>query len=198
MSDVMNRLLTRMPRQRTGASPPLPPGIRVRRDRDLSTCARLVRRAFFEGQFPGQHDEDPRLWLADPDVLEAWVGERDGEVVAHVAISRLELDPLSALRWRESTGHVPSDLLAVSRLFVRPRFRGQGIAASLIEVACDEILARGKVPVYEVVTTSSLAPSYSRDHGWRLRSSEPIRDKRKELWIHRFEAGWTHHETPED
>ena len=193
MSDVMNRLLTRMPHQRS-RSEELPPGIRPRRDRDLSTCARLVRRAFFEGQFPGQHDEEPRLWLADHDVLDAWVTERDGEVVAHVAISRLDLDPLSALRWRESTGHVPSDLIAVSRLFVRPRFRGQGVAASLIEVACDEIRARGKVPVYEVVTTSSLAPSYSRDHGWRLRSSEPLRDQHKTLWIHRFEAGWTHHD----
>ena len=193
MSDVMNRLLTRMPHQRS-RSEELPPGIRPRRDRDLSTCARLVRRAFFEGQFPGQHDEEPRFWLADHDVLDAWVAERDGEIVAHVASSRLDLDPLSALRWRESTGHVPSDLIAVSRLFVRPRFRGQGIAASLIEVACDEIRARGKVPVYEVVTTSSLAPSYSRDHGWRLRSSEPLRDQHKTLWIHRFEAGWTHHD----
>jgi predicted N-acetyltransferase YhbS len=127
-------------------------------------------------------------------VLGAWVAEREGEVVAHVAISRLDLDALSALRWRESTGHVPADLIAVSRLFVRPSFRGQGIAGSLIEVACEEIRDRGKVPVYEVVTTSSLAPSYSRDHGWRLRSSEPLRDKHKELWIHRFEAGWTHHD----
>jgi predicted N-acetyltransferase YhbS len=191
MSDVMNRLRTRMPIQRS-QSEPLPSGIRRRRDRDLAACARLVRRAFFEGQFPGQHDEDPRLWLADHAVLDAWVAERDGEVVGHVAISRLELDPLSALRWRESTGHVPSDLIAVSRLFVRPRFRGQGIAASLIDVACAEIRARGKVPVYEVITTSSLAPSYSRDHGWRLRSSEPLHDPHKDLWIHRFEAGWTH------
>jgi predicted N-acetyltransferase YhbS len=194
MSDVVNRLRTRLPHQRTGDPAPLPSGIRVRRDRDVATCARLVRRAFFEGQFPGQHDEEPRLWLANRDVLQAWVAERDSEVVAHVAISRLELEPLSALRWRESTGHVPSDLIAVSRLFVRPSFRGQGIAASLIEVACDEIRARGKIPVYEVITTSSLAPSYSRDHGWRLRSSEPLRDKRKDLWIHRFEAGWTHHD----
>jgi predicted N-acetyltransferase YhbS len=175
MSDVMNRLLTRMPHQ-SSRSAELPPGVRPRRDRDVSTCARLVRRAFFEGQFPGQHDEAPRLWLASHDVLGAWVAERDGEIVAHVAISRLDLDRLSALRWRESTGHVPDDLIAVSRLFVRPRFRGQGIAASLIEVACDEIRDRGKVPVYEVITTSSLAPSYSRDHGWRLRSSAPLRD----------------------
>jgi hypothetical protein len=46
MSDVMNRLRTRMPNQRSGPAV-LPPGVRPRRDRDLSTCARLVRRAFF-------------------------------------------------------------------------------------------------------------------------------------------------------
>ncbi len=188
MSDVMNRLRTRMPTQRR--PPDLPEGVRRRRDRDVATCARLVRRAFFEGVFPGQHDEDPRLWLADPDVLAAWVAERDGEVVAHVAISRIDHDlpPVTSLRWRESTGHVPADLVAVSRLFVRPRFRGQGIAASLIDVACAEIRSRGKVPVYEVTTTSKLPPSYSRDHGWRLRSTEPLPDRHHELWIHRFEA----------
>lgn len=193
MSDVVNRLRTRMPPQRS-RPPALPDGVRPRRDRDVSTCARLVRRAFFEGQFPGKHDEEPRLWLTDPDVLAAWVAEREGEVVAHVAISRIDhdLDPISSLRWRESTGHAPSDLLAVSRLFVRPRFRGQGIAASLIDTACVEIRSRGHVPVYEVTTASRLPPSYSVDHGWRLRSSEPLRDRHHELWIHRFEAGPPH------
>lgn len=189
MSDVVNRLRTRMPTQRS-RPPGLPPGVRPRRDRDVPTCARLVRRAFFEGQFPGDHDEEPRLWLADPDVLDAWVAEREGEVVAHVAISRIDhdLDPVTSLRWRESTGHVPSELVAVSRLFVRPSFRGQGIAASLVDVACAEIRSRGQVPVYEVTTSSSLPPSYSRDHGWRLRSSEPLHDRHRDLWIHRFEA----------
>ncbi|CAN5409379.1 GNAT family N-acetyltransferase [soil metagenome] len=193
MSDVVHRLRTRMPTQRH-RPPPLPDGVRLRRDRDVPTCARLVRRAFFEGQFPGQHDEEPRLWLTDPDVVGAWVTEQDGEVVAHVAISRVDshLDAVTSLRWRESTGHVPSDLLAVSRLFVRPRFRGQGIAATLIDVACAEIRSRGHVPVYEVTTTSSLPPPYSRDHGWRLRSTEPWPDRHQALWIHRFEAALPH------
>ena len=187
----LRRWLARVPRQGGRQSPPMPPGIRRRRDRDLSTCVRLVRRAFFEGQFPGLHDLDPRDWLSGPDVMSAWLAERDGEVAGHVAISQVGLDTASALRWREVTGRDPSELLAVSRLFVRPRFRGQGIAASLVDVAVADIRARGLVPVLEVVTTSSLAPSYSRDHGWRLRSTEPLPDGRG-LWVHRHEAASTH------
>ena len=169
-------------------------GIRMRRRRDLPTVTRLLRRAFFEGQFPGVRPSDPRAWLEGDDVLAAWVAHEQGEIVAHVAITRVGLDARSARRWQEVTGHRTSELAAVSQLFVRPRFRGQGIGASLVDVACAAIRARGMVPVYEVTTTSSLAPSYSRDHGWRLRSSERVPGTRQGVWIHRFEAGWTHHD----
>jgi GNAT superfamily N-acetyltransferase len=165
--------------------------IRRRRSRDLTSCARLFRRAFFEGQFPGVRPDAVRTWLDGDDVVGAWVAEREGEVVGHVAISRIGLDPVSALRWRETTGHEPAELEAVSRLCVRPSFRSQGIGAALVAAAVDDVRGRGLVPVLEVATTTPTAPTYARGHGWLLRASDPCKGRRTGLWIHRLEAAST-------
>ncbi len=188
-SGSLQRLPIRVPRQHRHASQ-MPHGIRHRRPRDVSACARLVRRAFFEGQFPGLHEEDPRDWLAAPEVRDAWVAERDGEIVGHVAISRVGQDTLSALRWREVTGHPAAELIAVSRLFVRPQFRGQGLGSSLVDVAVKEARSQGLDPVMEATTTSPVAPSFSHDHGWKLRATDVLpapEGHHHELWVHRHE-----------
>ena len=50
---------------------------------------------------------------------------------------RVGLDARSARRWQEVTGHRPSELAAVSpRCSCGRAFRGQGIGASLVDVAC--------------------------------------------------------------
>ena len=128
-----------------------------------------MHRAFFEGQFPGVRRDSPRDWIDGPDVLAAYVAERDGEVVGHVAVTSVGVEGTSGLRWREITGHPTSDLAEVAQLFVRPSFRGQGIGRSLVDAALADIRSRGLVPVLEVVTHSSVAPSYAYGHGWRLR-----------------------------
>ena len=168
------------------------PGIRMRRHRDLPTVTRLLRRAFFEGQFPGVRPSDPRAWLEGDDVIGAWVAHEQGEIVGHVAITRVGVDARSARRWQEVTGHRPAELAAVSQLFVRPRFRGQGIAATLVDVAVADIRGRGLVPVFEVVTADRVAPSYARDHGWRLRASDVRPERSTQLWVHRMMAEPTH------
>ena len=145
--------LPRRLRLRTdAAAAATPEGIRPRRSRDLSTCTRLMLRAFFEGQFPGTRREDPREWIDGPDVLAADVAERDGVIVGHVAVTRVGLDTATDLRWQEITGHPVADLAGVGQLFVRPSFRGRGIGRSLVETARTDIRSRGLVPVLEVVT----------------------------------------------
>src|SRR3954449_5108329 len=79
----------RMPLQRwrpRRSSPPpaLPVGIRLRRSRDIGTCARLLRRAYFEGRFPGHSDDDPRTFLDNEAVVAGWVAESEGDIVGHV------------------------------------------------------------------------------------------------------------------
>ena len=153
-------------------SPPVK-GIRRRRPKDLGACARLLRVVFSEGQYPVYWPDAPRAWLNGEDVIDAWVVERKGEILGHIAISKVGLDAVSALRWREITGRGPSELAGISRFFVRPRVRGQGIGAALLDVAVAEIRARGLTPVLDVVSAGKDAIKLYEDRGWRLRAMYP-------------------------
>lgn len=185
----LSSVLHRRSRDRTPApATTTPQGVRARRRRDLPTCTRLMHRAFFEGQFPGTRRNEPREWIDGTDVLAAYVAERDGEIVGHVAVTRVGLDTATDLRWREITGHPVADLAGVGQLFVRPSFRGRGIGRALVEAALADIRSRGLVPVLEVVTHEYLAPAYAHGHGWRLRATDRFPGPPAGLWAHRLEA----------
>ena len=168
-------------------SPPIK-GIRRRRPQDLGACARLLRVVFSGGQYPVYWPDAPRAWLDDEDVIDAWIIEHQREILGHIAISNMGLDPVSALRWREDTGHAPSELAGVSRLFVRPRVRGQGIGTALLDVAVAEIRARGLVPVLDVVSASNDAIKLYEDRGWRLLAIYPWGEKADKLRIFYYVA----------
>lgn len=165
------------------ASPPIK-GFRRRRIKDLGACARLLRVVFSEGQYPVHWPDAPRAWLNDEDVIDAWIVERQGEILGHIAISKVGLDGVSQFRWREITGHLPSELAGVSKLFVRPRVRGQGIGAALMTVAVADIRARGLIPVLDVVSASEDAIRLYEDLGWRLLAMDPWSEKHDRLRIY--------------
>ena len=148
-------------------------GIRRRRTKDLGACARLLRVVYSDGQYPVHWPDAPRAWLSDADVIDAWVVERQGEILGHIALSKVGLDPFSALRWRELTGHLPPELARVSRFFVRPLVRRRGIGAALLDVAVAEIRRRGLIPVVDVVSTSADAIKLFEDRDWRLLAMYP-------------------------
>ncbi|MGH3333248.1 MAG: GNAT family N-acetyltransferase [Nocardioidaceae bacterium] len=168
-------------------SPPVK-GVRRRRPKDLGACARLLRVVFSDGQYPVYWPDAPRGWLNDEDVIDAWVVERQGEILGHVAISKVGLDAVSALRWREVTGHEPSELAGVSRLFVRPRVRSQGIGAALLDVAVAEIRSRGLIPVLDVVSAGKDAITFYEHRGWRLLAMYPWGEKTDKLQIRYYGA----------
>jgi GNAT superfamily N-acetyltransferase len=185
----LGSVLHRRSRDREPAPAGRPPeGVRPRRSRDLATCTRLMHRAFFEGQFKGTRRDEPREWIDGPDVLAAYVADRDGEIVGHVAVTLVGGDTATDLRWREVTGHPVTDLAGVGQLFVRPSFRGGGIGRSLVDAALADIGSRGLVPVLEVITDARLAPAYAHGHGWRLRATDRFPGPPAGLWVHRMEA----------
>ncbi len=162
-------------------------GVRRRTPKDLGACARLLRVVFSEGQYPVYWPDAPRAWLSDEMVVDAWIVERRNEILGHIAISKVGLDPLSALRWRELTGHAPSELAGVSRHFVRPRLRGHGLGTALLDVAVAEIRARGLVPVLGVVSASEVAIRLYENRGWRLLAMYPWGEKADRLKIYYYE-----------
>jgi GNAT superfamily N-acetyltransferase/predicted DCC family thiol-disulfide oxidoreductase YuxK len=151
-------------------------GLRRRRARDVGACVRLLRVVFYEDRYPATWPDGARSWLEGEEVVDAWVVERHGELLGHVAISHAGLDPLSALRWRELTGQPPERLAAVSRLFVRPRARREGIGAALLEAALTGIRDRGLTPVLEVVSSWEGADAFVESRGWRLVAMYPWGD----------------------
>ncbi len=106
-------------------------------------------------------------------MLDAWVCERQGEILGHVAIATVPRNGMSRVRWQEITGQETDRLARVSRLFVRRRVRGQGIATVLLDVAVDEIRARELTPVLDVVSTSTDGVALLEARKWRLVASDP-------------------------
>jgi GNAT superfamily N-acetyltransferase len=151
-------------RQSTGVR-----GLRRRREKDVAACARLLRVVHYESHYPEEIDA-PRAWLSHDDVLDAWVVERQDEILGHVAISHVGGDGTSAYRWREMTGRERTELAAVSRLFVRPKARRTGLGKALLDAAVAEIRARGLVPVVRVVDSHADAVRLVEQSGWRLLS----------------------------
>lgn len=143
------------------------PGLRVRRPGDLGACARLLRVVSFEGWCPPTMGTALRAWLTDEDVVQAWVVERVGEILGHVAISRVGVHGHETLRWRDVTGREADEMLAVSRFFVRGRVRGRGYGSALLGVATRAVQERGRLPVAEAASPE-LVRLFER-HGWTSR-----------------------------
>lgn len=179
-----------VPAQGSPAPAPAPAakGIRRRRPKDLGACGRLLEVVHYDAHYPVIRPEPPRAWLDDESVLDAWVAERLGEILGHVAISSVGRDPLSALRWRETTERDPSELLAVSRFFVRPRVRGEGIGTSLLDAAVAEIRGRNCLPVLEMIRPRRDGITFLAERGWRLIAVDPWGRGRDDLQMYRYAA----------
>lgn len=159
--------------------------VRPRRPRDVGASARLLGVVYCADHYPDRLPGSAHAWLVR-DVLDAWVAERHGQVLGHVATVRVGTDTLSASRWREITGLTAQDLLGVGRFFVRRAERGKGIGTALLAAAAADVRARGLVPVLETVTESRTAIPTLRDAGWQLLAVDD-RDVRADRWrVHRY------------
>ena len=158
------------PDGRAEAPTPLADGVRLhrRRDGELAACTRLLGLVQIEAHYPAHRPPSLREWLDDPALFTSWVAERHGEVLGHVSVGPVGEDAVSRMRWREATGRPPAELAGVSRLFVRPKARGQGLAKALLAMAAEEARARGLTPVAELVSTSREGVLLFEREGWRL------------------------------
>lgn len=163
-------------------------GVRRRRSKDLAPAARLLRVVHAEGRYPVPWPDSPRAWLDGDDVLDAWVLESQGEMLGHIAVVKVGLDPVTALRWREVTAREPSELAGISRFFVRHKARGKGIGSALLDVAVADIRARGLVPVIDVTSASPDAIRLLESRGWRMIAMYPMNEKDSDLTTYFYAA----------
>lgn len=186
----MVKLLDRNRNAGTADAAPRPrvKGIRRRKPGDLAMTGRLLDVVHYDARYPALRPESPRTWLDHPDVYDAWVCERVGRILGHVAISDVARDSLSALRWRETTEHAPSDLMAVSRFFVRPTARQQGIGSALLDVATTAIRHEGRQPVLEMISGRRDGFPFLANRGWRLVAIDPWGPRDRHLYICRYMA----------
>ena len=151
------------------------PKVRIRRRRphDLAACRRLLGLVAMEGDYPLPKPASLRDWVSDREIMDAWIAEREGEVLGHLALIQVGSDAVSAMRWREVTGRPVTELVGISRFFVRSSARGHGIGSSLLQSAVTEARDRGLLPVAEMMSPSREGVRLYEKQGWRLAEMYP-------------------------
>ena len=93
--------------------------VRHRDESDFDGCVEALRAVYETGGYPTNWPDDPARWLRPPGILRAWVATTPDIPVAGHAIL---MQPLPGERSAE-----------LSRLFVVPAARRQGVASALLE-----------------------------------------------------------------
>jgi len=139
--------------------------IRLRAEADLDSCVRVAEAVRGIDRYPAYLTGSLHDFLASEDALAAWVAERDGEIVGHVALHRRSSDAVLALA--SACLGQPSDRLAVvARLFVAPAERGKGFGRSLLNVATQDALARGLWPILDTLAAHAASVRLYENCGW--------------------------------
>lgn len=142
----------------------MPVTIRPLRDDDLVPLEAVARRVKERDNYPvWLPDDDLLRFLTTPVAYAAWVAEVDGAIAGHVALhprsSRAVMDCARA-------AGIEGDIGVIARLLVNPDHRRLGLAASLLDRCRREAVARGMVPILDVVSTSAGAIALYRGAGW--------------------------------
>ena len=136
--------------------------IRPRRDADLPALCAGLREVHRVSGYPSVWPADPAAFLAPP-ALGAWVAELDGAAIGQVTLRPADEPPPD---WVAATGLGAARVAVVSRLFVAPAARGQGLARALLHAAWAEARVLGRRAILDVHTASAAAIGLYEAEGW--------------------------------
>jgi GNAT superfamily N-acetyltransferase len=139
--------------------------IRPRAEADLPACEHLVRVVYELDGYPGHWPRDLRGFVAQPDAIAAWVALVDDEIVGHAALLPDSSDASMDLAMT-ATGRPVERLGFVSRLFVSPDARRNGVGRTLLGTADAFARELGLRPVLDVVTRFQNAIDLYESSGW--------------------------------
>jgi ribosomal protein S18 acetylase RimI-like enzyme len=134
--------------------------VRARDEGDLAACVAVLSAVHRADGYPTIWPDDPASWLGTDAECRAWVAEREGRIVGHVALVRPAADDVAPTLLRHGSAVV------VSRLFVDPAARGLRVGARLLARATDAAHARGTLTVLDVVTNDTAAIALYERLGW--------------------------------
>ncbi|MER5951506.1 GNAT family N-acetyltransferase [Streptomyces sp. NPDC001904] len=134
--------------------------VRARDEGDLAACVAVLGAVHRADGYPTVWPDDPAAWLGPGTDGRAWVAEREGRIVGHVALVGPAADDVAPTLLRRGPAAV------VSRLFVDPGARGLRVGARLLARAAEAAHTRGARTVLDVVTTDTAAIALYERLGW--------------------------------
>jgi GNAT superfamily N-acetyltransferase len=133
--------------------------IRDREAADADPCVEALQAVYQASGYPVNWPDDPARWLRPPGTLRAWVAVAgDMPVAGHLILRR----PAAGERRAE-----------VSRLFVVPAARRQGVAAALLETAMRAAAASDLGLFLDVTDHLRAARALYERAGFRLIAAAP-------------------------
>ena len=139
--------------------------VRPRVDGDLDDCVAVAHAVHELDGYPPYLPTDLRTFLVSPGAYAAWVAERAGRIVGHVALHRSSV--AAAMARASEALDLPADRLGVvARLLVAPTARRGGVGRALLEVATQAAMARGLWPVLDVAVQLPGAVGLYEACGW--------------------------------
>jgi len=147
--------------------------IRPRVDADLEGCIHVLHDVYARDGYPVQGMNNAKAFLTSGPLKRAWVAEREGRVIGHVAVSQATDDDVSVALWRQQN---PNDAIAVlGRLFVGPDERAGGVASRLMGAAVEwSREANVRLVMFALVKDQAAMRLYER-LGWQRFGSRMYR-----------------------
>jgi ribosomal protein S18 acetylase RimI-like enzyme len=116
--------------------------------------------------YPVEGVAEPEAWLCSPAVLRAWVAERAGKVVGHVAVMRPQGEGAVEL-WQDKSGEGEGRIGVLARLFVVRDARRHAVGERLMEAAMDHARDSALRLVLDVMTKDTSAIRLYERLGWQ-------------------------------
>jgi GNAT superfamily N-acetyltransferase len=153
-----------------------PVTVRQRSAADLGPCAQLARAVHDADGYPHYLPDDLVSFIASSSALAAWVAERTGTIVGHVALHSRSSDQVMQAACT-ALGVSAEQIGVVARLLVSPRARRCGVGRLLLQAASDEAATRGLWPVLDVATDLTAAIGLYEGCGWTRAAALTVRFK---------------------
>lgn len=160
--------------------------IREKTKRDEAECLDLLLRVHESDGYPLYLPEDVAAFITPDYEVTAWVAEKDGRVVGHVALHRASVDPILAAA-RRATGLPARRLKVLSRLFTSPEVRSTGVGRALLRHATKQAESRGQRAVLDVLKTLGAPVALYESEGWKQVESLALRindNAMLDLWVY--------------